>query len=142
MLIAVRSETHVQNLKAHLKKEFDIKNLEEVKKILSIKITRDRGSRRLWQENYIFKVLERFNMVEVRSVTTPLAGHFKLSSKQCPQSLEEEEEMSQVPYASAVRSLMYAMICIMPDLAYVVSTVSQFMSNSGKQYWKAVKWVL
>jgi len=26
-------------------------------------------------------------MAEVRPVTTPLAGHFKLASKQCPQSL-------------------------------------------------------
>ena len=50
--------------------------------------------------------------------------------------------MSQVPYASAVRSLMYVMVCTRPDLSYTVSTVSRFMSNSGKQYWKAVKWVL
>jgi len=80
-------------------------------------------------------------MAEVRPVTTPLAAHFKLSSKQCPQSPDEEEEMSQVPYASVVGSLMYVMVCTRPDLAYAVSTVSQFMSNSGKQYWEAVKWV-
>ena len=41
-----------------------------------------------------------------------------------PQSLEEEEEMSQVLYASAVGSLMYAMVCTRPDLAYALSTVS------------------
>ena len=28
------------------------------------------------------------------------------------------------------------------DLAYAVSTISQFMSNSGKQHWGAMKWVL
>ena len=61
-------------------------------------------------------------MTEVRPVTTPLAGHFKLSSKQCPQSALEEKEMSRVPYASAVGSLMYVMVCTRPDLAYVVST--------------------
>ena len=81
-------------------------------------------------------------MAEIRPVTTPLAGHFKLSSKQCLQSPVEEEEMSRVPYASAVRSLMYAIVCTGPDLAYAVSTVSKFMSNSGKQHWEAVKWVL
>jgi len=81
-------------------------------------------------------------MAEARSVTTALAGHFKLSSKQCPQSQEEEEEMSRVPYASAVGSFMYAMVCTRPDLAYSVSTVSRFMLNSEKQYWEAVKWVL
>jgi len=81
-------------------------------------------------------------MAEVRPVTTPLAGHFKLSSDQCPNSQEEEDEMSQVPYASAVRSLMYAMICTRPDLAYAVSTISRFMSDPCKQYWEAVTWVL
>jgi len=50
--------------------------------------------------------------------------------------------MSRVPYASAVGSLMYAMVCTRSDLAYVVSTVSWFMLNPGKQYWEAVKWVL
>jgi len=76
-------------------------------------------------------------MAEARLITTSLAGHFKLSSKQCPQPPEEEEKMSRVPYASAVGSLMYAMACIRPDIAYAVNIVSQFMSiqesNIGKQ---------
>jgi len=44
--------------------------------------------------------------------------------------------MSRVLYASAVGSLLYAMVCTRPDLVYAVSTVSQFMfekSNIGKQ---------
>jgi len=45
-------------------------------------------------------MLKMFNMVEIRPITTPLAGHFRLSSIQCPNS--QEDEMSRVPYASAV----------------------------------------
>ena len=79
-----------------------MKDLGEAKKILGMEITRDRGLGRLWlsQENYILKVLKRFNIAEARPVITPLAGPFKLSSKQCSQS--PEEKMSRVPYASAV----------------------------------------
>jgi len=96
ILIAAKNKTHVQKLKAQLKKKFDMKDLGEAKKILPMEITQDRSSDRFWlsQENYVLKVLERFNMAEARAVTTPLAGHFKLSSKQCPQSPEEEEDMS------------------------------------------------
>ena len=79
---------------------------------------------------------------EVRLVTTPLTGHFTYPLSIVHNKPKEEEEMSRVSYASAVRSLMYAMICIRPDLAYAVSTVSQFMSNPRKQYWEAVNWVL
>ena len=80
-------------------------------------------------------------MAEARPVTTTLAGHFRLSSKQSSQS-PEEEKTSRVPHASAVGSLMYAMVCTRPELAYAVSTISRFMSNPRKQHWETVKWVL
>jgi len=81
--IAARNKVHVQKLKAQLKKEVDMKDLGEAKKILDMRITRNRGSGKLWlsQENYVLKVLERFNMTEARPVTISLASHFKLSSK-------------------------------------------------------------
>ena len=48
MLIAARNKAHIQKLKTQLKKELNMKDLGEVKKILSMKITRDRGSERFW----------------------------------------------------------------------------------------------
>ena len=50
--------------------------------------------------------------------------------------------MSKVPYASALGSLMYAIVCTMPNITHAVGVVSKFMSRLGKQYWKAVKWIL
>lgn len=34
------------------------------------------------------------------------------------------------------------MICTRSDLAYAISLVSRFMSNSGKEHWLALKWIL
>ena len=73
-------------------------------------------------------------MAEVRLITPHLGGHFKLFSKKYPQSLEEEDEMSRVPYASAVGSLIYAMVYTRPDSAYAINIVSRFMSNLRKQH--------
>ena len=50
--------------------------------------------------------------------------------------------MSKVPYASLVGCLMYAMVCTRPDLAQVVSVVSRYMANPGRQHWTAAKWIL
>ena len=50
--------------------------------------------------------------------------------------------MSRVPYSSTVGSLMYAMIYTRPDIAYVVSMVSHYMANLGKEHSKEVEWVL
>ena len=109
-----------------------------------MKISRDRSKKLLWlsQERYIEKVLERFNMKDAKSVISPLAGHHKLNSKQCPTSKKEKEEMRKVPYQSVVGSLMYAMVCTRPDIAYAVGVVSRFMTNPGKAHWEAVKWIL
>jgi ribonuclease HI len=47
--------------------------------------------------------------------------------------------MSHVPYASAVGSLMYAMVCTRPDIAHAVGVLSRYMSKSGKEHWTAAK---
>jgi len=81
-------------------------------------------------------------MGNYKLVTTPLAAHFKLSGKTCSASIVKIKKISHVPYSSAVRSLMYAMICTRPDLAYALSIVSRYMRNLGKDHWKAMKWIL
>ncbi|GKC45658.1 hypothetical protein Tco_1063380 [Tanacetum coccineum] len=72
----------------------------------------------------------------------PLGRHFKLSLKDCPVRDSDVERMSKVPYANAVGSLMYLMVCMMPDIAYTVSVVSRYLANLGKNHWEAVKWIL
>ena len=47
--------------------------------------------------------------------------------------------MSRVPYASAVGSLMYAMVCTRLDIAHAVGVLRRFMSNPGKEHWMVVK---
>ena len=87
-------------------------------------------------------MLETFNMKNAKLASTPLAAHFKLSKKDCPQSKEEKLDLSKISYASVVVSLMYAMVCTQLDIAHVVVVVSRFLSNPGKTYWEAVMWIL
>ena len=132
-------------MKAELSKDFEMKDLGEAKKILGMEIARDRqrGILCLTQKRYLKKVLQRLGMSEkTKLVSTPLAPHFKLSASQCPKTEEEREYMSKVPYSNAVGSLMYAMVCIRPDISHAVGTVSRYMHNPGKEHWLAVKWIL
>ncbi|XP_031279083.1 secreted RxLR effector protein 161-like [Pistacia vera] len=50
--------------------------------------------------------------------------------------------MRGIPYASAVGSLMYAMLCTRPDIAYVVSVTSRYQSEPGEKHWSVVKTIL
>jgi len=54
-------------------------------------------------------------------------------------TVEEHKYMSHIPYASAVDSLMYAIVCTMPDLSEAVLMVSRYMHDSGGDHWEAVK---
>ena len=50
--------------------------------------------------------------------------------------------MSHMSYVSVVGSLMYAIVCSIPNLSHVVSMVSRYMHDPGKEYWEAMKWIL
>ena len=109
-----------------------------------MEINRDRQAGKLFlsKENYIEKVLERFDMQQSKPVSTPLAAYIKLSTALSPKSKEEKEYMSHVSYSSAVGSIMYAMVCTHPDISHAVSVVSRYMANPTKEHWQAVKWIL
>ena len=81
-------------------------------------------------------------MNEAKPVSTPLGSQFKLSKEQSPKTEEERDHMSKVPYASAIGSLMYAVVCKRPNIAHAVGVVSRFISRPGKQHWEAIKWIL
>ncbi|KAI4299912.1 hypothetical protein L6164_033332 [Bauhinia variegata] len=144
MLIIGHDTKEIGDLKKELSKSFAMKDLGATKKILGMKIICDRKNGKLWlsQQKYIEKVLERFNMGNAKPVGTPLAGHFKLSKKQCLTGKIGREEMEKVPYASVVGSLMYAMVCTRPDIAHAVGVVSRYLSNPGKEHRQTVKWIL
>uniref|UniRef100_A0A3Q7GSI5 Reverse transcriptase Ty1/copia-type domain-containing protein n=1 Tax=Solanum lycopersicum TaxID=4081 RepID=A0A3Q7GSI5_SOLLC len=84
-------------------------------------------------------VLARFGMSSSKPIDTPSAVNIHLTAMFAPQSEEEKEYMSRVPYASAVGSLMYAMVCTRQDLAHAVSVVSRFIGQPGREHWQAVK---
>jgi hypothetical protein len=144
MLIVGMNSSRIDRLKKQLSQSFAMKDLGPAKQILGVRIQRSRKDKKLFisQEQYIEKVLERFNMNNAKVVSSPLATHFKLSTKQSPSTDEEKEDMERIPYASAVGSLMYAMVCTRPDIAHAVGVVSRFLSDPGREHWNAVKWIM
>ncbi|GKB09485.1 retrotransposon protein, putative, ty1-copia subclass [Tanacetum coccineum] len=54
----------------------------------------------------------------------------------------EVKRMQNVPYASAVGSIMYAVRCTRPDVAFAQNITSRFQQNPGEPHWTAVKTIL
>ena len=109
-----------------LSSQFDMKDLGEANFILGIKFWRDCKNKMLGlsQARYINKVLELFSMQNSKKGLLPFRHGVPLFDDQMPKTQEEVEMMRQVPYASAVGSLMYAMLCTRLDICFSVSMVS------------------
>ena len=121
-----------------------MKDLGEANYILVIKLLRDRKNKvlALFQALYIDKILARFSMENSKKGTLPFRHGVHLSKEQSPKTLEQKECMSRIPFASAVGSLMYAMLCTRPDICYAVGIVSRYQSDPGEEHWIAVKHIL
>ncbi|KAE8733040.1 Detected protein of unknown function [Hibiscus syriacus] len=93
MLVAGPNKDHIEELKAQLAREFEMKDLGSANKILGMQIHRDRSNRKIWlsQKNYLKKILSRFNMQDCKPISTPLPINFKLSSSMSPSSEKRED---------------------------------------------------
>jgi hypothetical protein len=101
---------------------------------MRIGMDKQMGTLQLSHKEYIDHILKRFSMGDAKLVSTSLDSHFRLSKDQSPKTEEEKDFMAKVPHASTIGSLMYAMVCMRPDIAHAMEVVSRFMSNLGKQY--------
>ena len=118
----------LQSINSWLGKCFSMKDLGEDACILGIKIYRDRSKRLigLSKSAYIDKVLKRFSMQDSKRGYLPMSHGITLRKSQCPNTRDERERMSEIPYASAIGSIMYAMLCTRPYVSYALSITSRY----------------
>ncbi|KAL0445126.1 UNVERIFIED_CONTAM: Retrovirus-related Pol polyprotein from transposon TNT 1-94 [Sesamum latifolium] len=128
------------DIKVWLSTQFSMKDMGEASYILGIKIYRDRSRRLLGftQSSYIEKILKRFKMEQSKRGLLPMRNGTKLSKKQSPKTDEELKRMSNIPYASVVRSIQYVVQCTRPDVAYAL----RYQACIGEAHWGAVKSIL
>lgn len=140
MFIACKLREEIEKLNNELSSEFGMKNLGPEKRILGMKIVRNINKKMLFftQADYARKVLDRFGMLSSKPVSIPLAAHIKLSKQQEPTEEADVEYMIKIPYSSATWSIMYAMICTRPDVAFGIGVASRYMGNIGKSHWEVL----
>jgi hypothetical protein len=80
---------------------------------------------------YIEKMLKRYNMHNFFGQPTPVIKGDKFGTFQGPRNQLEIDQMKLIPYASAVRSIMYPQVCTHPDLAFVTGLLDRFQYNTG-----------
>ena len=93
----------------------------------------------LLQKIYIEKVLKKFSVKNFKRDLLSLKHGISLSKTTCLTTSEEIQCMSRIPYASAIESLMHAMLCTRPNIALAVSVTGRYQLNSDEEHWIAMK---
>lgn len=78
---------------------------------------------------------------DAKPLITPMDPGSVLSITQSPSTPRQFNDMKNVPFQEAIGSLMYAALGTRPDIAFAVTTLSQFMQNPGRSHWEAAKHV-
>ena len=129
--------------KLQLGSSYEIKDLEEAKFILGMRIDRNTdGDITLSQQAYCERLLNHFNMTSCSPITTLLSPGTVLLSEDCPITPDEENEMKKIPFREALGSLMWLQVVTRPDLTFSVNMLAGFAHNPGIAHWNALKHVL
>jgi hypothetical protein len=135
---AAKSKIQLQCFFENLSARFNAKNLGEIEKILSARVTFDRKNRTLYldQEQYLTTILNRFGITveKHKSKKIPTADYESLYTAD-----EKDKRINISEYQQGIGSLLYAMIFIYPDIAFVLGKLSQFMSDPAKYHGYALK---
>lgn len=128
----------MDEIEQSIKLKLNVTNLGELKLFLGLEIecNRKRQTISLRQSGYIWTILEHFQMQDSHPVHMPMDPNVKLTPT------PEDERPLDVPYAAAIRSLMYAAVATQPDILFSVQCLSQFMVRPSDEHWTAVKRVL
>ncbi|GKE78293.1 zinc finger, CCHC-type containing protein [Tanacetum coccineum] len=121
--------------KEFLSSKFSMKDMGEADVILGIRIKQGSNGIAISQSHYIKKVLKKFNYFDCTPVSIPMDTSEKLMPN-------NGQAVSQLKYSRVIGSLMYAMTCTRPDIAFAVGKLNRYTSNPGTQHWQAIQRVL
>jgi hypothetical protein len=113
-----------------------MKDLGVADVILNIKLLRgENGGVTLVQTHYVEKVLSHFGYIDCKPVSTPYDPSVILRKNR-------RIMRDQLRYSQIIGSLMYLASSTRPDISFVVSKLSRFVSNPGDDHWRALERVL
>jgi hypothetical protein len=101
----------------------------DVSTILGMKVTRDRGARRLWitQPAYIDRLLERFpEHANYRNWAAPIGQ----------KPIEGDEPADLTPYQEIIGCLQWLAGCTRPDISFTASLLARYNSNPSEAHWE------
>ena len=137
LLISSNDESKLVEIKALLSKRFKMKDMGVLKWFLGIKFEYEENCVKMSQTDFIQRILTKFSMNDSNPRTLPCDVNVNKFDFQDSELLDDPRT-----YREIVGSLIYLMTCSRPDLSYVVTKLSQYMSKPNVAHLKLARNVL
>jgi hypothetical protein len=131
IVITGNDEEKISQLKEHLFRHFQTKDLGKLKYFLGIEVAQSMNGVIISQRSYALDILKETAMLDCRPVDSPMDPNQKLLPNQGEPYSDPER------YRRLVGKLIYLTIT-RPDISFAVGVVSQFMQSPHKDHWDAV----
>ena len=125
----------MNRLKQSLSSEFEIKDLGSLRYFLGMEVTQSKKGIVVSQRKYVLDFLKEIGMSGCRPVDIPIDPNQKLGDD------KESNLVDTSRYQRLLGKLIY-LSHTQPDIAFVVSMVSQFMHSPNKKHLDAVYRIL
>src|SRR6201996_3091849 len=116
-------------VKEQFMKAWECRDLGDAQEFLRMRIQRKGGKIYLDQTAYLQKVLQRFNVQNMKSVPTPLPEGYQPSPNTSDANPALRSKFQQV-----IGSLLYIMLGTRPDIAFAVTKLSQHAANPTEDH--------
>ncbi len=125
----------------YLKSEFEMKDLGKTRYCLGLELEHRACGILIHQSGYVQKMLRRFDMDKVSSVSTPMIGRSLDINKDPFRPKDEDEEVlgPEIPYISAIGALLFLALCTRPDISFSVNLLARFSSAPTQRHWSGIK---
>lgn len=138
LLIAATHISELKEVQSKLINRFEMRDTGNLENFLGINFEWDKenGIVKVNQRKYILTLLNRYNMKECKTVSTPIECNLKLS---------KSEDMSKVTKklnCELIGSLLYLAMGTRPGIAYAVNYLSRYQESPTDEMWKYLKRIL
>lgn len=136
-LLASNTMTVLSSLKESLSREYDMKDMGDVKTIIGWQVTRDLSTRtlRICQSAYIRDLLKKENLTDCNAPTIPMKAGSTIEMNE-PDDYDEADLMK---YQRLIGKLIYLACGTRPDIAFAVGRLGKHNADPHKRHLRAAK---
>ena len=116
-------------VKEQFMKAWECRDLGDTQEFLRMRIQRKGGKIYLDQTAYLQKVLQHFNVQNMKAVPTPLPEGYQPSP-----NTSEANPALRSRFQQVIGSLLYIMLGMRPDIAFAVTELSQHAANPTEDH--------